>query len=107
MSIYGGIEPDKEKYFLSNVATSIEALVNTQVILQLLVKKGIFTREEVEARRMLIMAQPKYAQMISVLQNRLEIIEYGDKFEEIFKKKLNGTATDEEEKWLREQVDQM
>lgn len=74
--------------------------INIQTILQLLIEKGIVTREEVTAKRAYIRSQPRYSRMLDGIQALQRENQENINFSETFNKVLNKTATDEERKWV-------
>lgn len=94
---------------LSGAQTAINALIETQVILQLLVKKGIVTPEEVSITRGIVNNQQKYKQMIYALDNAMDRVDDSAKFEELLQKSLqpngNKNLTEEERNYLLKRLD--
>ena len=88
---------------------SVNALIETQVILQLMVKKGIVTPEEVALTRGIVSRQPKYKQMLQELDIAIDRVEESVKFEELLQKSLmpNGKEqlTKEEKDYLLNKFD--
>lgn len=74
--------------------------INIQTILQLLIEKGIVTREEVAAKREYIGSQPIYSRMLDRIQALQRENQENINFSETFNKVLNKTATEEERKWV-------
>ena len=74
--------------------------INIQTILQLLVEKGIVTREEVVAKREYIGNQPRYNRMLENNNILQQANQENIKFSETFQKILNKTATDEERNYV-------
>lgn len=87
-----------------NYATEAALLANvdTQVILQLLVSKGIFTREEVTSTRELVKRHTEFGQMLKTLESQRKDLEEGYEFEKVLDKVLRnrGEATDAERDFL-------
>lgn len=83
---------------------AVQALIETQTILQLMVKKGLVTREEVSETRQLVSKQPVYKSLLSKLNDRMDDINEDAKFQSLFEKSLgpNGakSLTDEEREYL-------
>lgn len=87
---------------------SVLALIEAQTILQLLVKKGIVTPEDVNITRNIVRSQPKYLKEMQSLDNAIDNINESMKFEDIFAKKLKGEElTTEEDNYLRNVAKQM
>ena len=90
---------------------AVNALIETQTILQLLVKKGIVTPEEVAITRGIVKRQPKYRQMIQDLDSAMDRVYESKKFEELIQKTLqpdgNKNLTDEERNYLSGKLDDM
>ena len=90
---------------------AVNALIETQTILQLLVQKGIVTPEEVASMRNVVKRQPKYNQMLQELDNEKNKLEEHVKFEELFTKSLQPggkeSLTQEEKDYLLREVDKM
>lgn len=83
---------------------AINALIETQVILQLLVKKNLVSAEEVALTREIVKRQPKYRQMQQALDDAMDRVDESSKFEELMEKSLkpNGREqlTKEEKDYL-------
>lgn len=88
---------------------SINALIETQTILQLMVKKGLVTPEEVSIMRGIVSSQPKYRQMIQELDNAMDRVDEFAKFEELLEKTFqpngNKNLTNEERSYLLSKLD--
>lgn len=78
---------------------SVLALIETQTILQLLVRKGIVTPEDVNITRNIVRSQPKYLKAIQSLDNVIDNINESMKFEDIYKKIQGKELTPEEYKY--------
>lgn len=79
-----------------SMESSVRNKIDTQVILQLMVKKGLVTSTEVAEMREYISWQPLYKSMLESLNGMKKEINYSKEFDNIFEKVLNGTATQEE-----------
>lgn len=92
-------------------ANAVNALIDTQVILQLLVKKGIVTPEEVVITRGIVNSQPKYKRLLESIDSAMNKVDEAAKFEELFTKSLqpNGREqlTEEEKDYLLKKLDEM
>ena len=90
-------------------ANAVNALIETQTILQLLVKKDIVTPEEVSDTRRIVKSQPKYKQMLQALDSAMNRVDESAKFEELLQKSLqpNGREqlTKEEKDYLLRKLD--
>lgn len=73
--------------------------IDIQTILQLLVEKGIVTREEVVTKREYVGSQPRYNRMLENNNILQQANQENIKFSEALQKVFNGTATDEERKY--------
>ena len=86
----------------------VNALIETQSILQLLVKKGIVTPDEVVATRNIVKSQPKYRQRLQDLNNMMNSFDDTVKFEELLEKSMkpdgNKNLTEDEKKYLLNMV---
>lgn len=69
---------------------NIRNTIDIQVTLQLLVKKGIVTPEEVQQMRAFVSKQPTYANALQSLENSRKNIEETLKFEQLLTKALSG-----------------
>lgn len=83
---------------------AVNALIETQTILQLMVKKGIITPEEVAITRGVVKSQPKYKQLLDAISDKMDKVNESKKFEELVEKTLqpngNKNLTDEEKRYL-------
>ena len=90
---------------------AVNALIETQTILQLMVKKGLVTPEEVAVTRWIVKSQPKYRQMLQVLDSAMDRVDESAKFEELMHKSLqpNGSEqlTKEEKDYLLNKLDKI
>lgn len=90
---------------------TVHATIETQVILQLLVKKGIVTPEEVATTRILVSNQPKYKEMIELAKSAIDKNNEDKKFEDLFTKSLRpgpdgkASLTNEEREYLLNKLD--
>lgn len=76
--------------------TALAAAIDTQAILQLLVSKGVCTRQEVTSVRMLVSAQEKYKGISDKLNDDLGFVRSQLKNLNSMKRYLEGSATDED-----------
>lgn len=87
---------------------AICALIDTQTILQLLVKKNIVTREEVASTRAIVESQPKYKEVLQAIDGCMDKVDELVKFEELVQKSLqpdgNKKLTDEEREYLKSKI---
>jgi len=67
---------DKAQHEIADKKLLLDVKVETQVILQLLVEKGICTREEVSNTREKVKSQPHYATLYQYLDNSAEKAQY-------------------------------
>ena len=90
---------------------AVNALIETQTILQLMVKKGLVTPEEVAVTRGIVKSQPKYRHMLQVLDSAMDRVDESAKFEELLQKSLqpNGREqlTNEEKDYLLNKLDKI
>lgn len=90
---------------------AINALIETQVIFQLLVKKNLVSAEEVALTREIVKRQPKYKQIQQTLDDAMDRVDESSKFEELMEKSLrpNGREqlTKEEKDYLLGKLDQI
>ena len=90
---------------------AVNALIETQTILQLMVKKGLVTPEEVAVTRWIVKSQPKYRQMLQVLDSAMDRVDESAKFEDLMHKSLqhNGSEqlTKEEKDYLLNKLDKI
>lgn len=93
--------------YASDIA--VRALIETQVILQLMVNKGIVTSSEVATTREIVRRQPKYKMMLQALEDATNRNDESKKFEELMKKQLqpNGREqlSQEERDYLLKKLD--
>lgn len=90
---------------------AVNALIETQTILQLMVKKGLVTPEEVAITRGIVKSQPKYKQMLQALDSAMDRVDESAKFEELLQKSLqpngNKNLTEEERNYLLNKLDKI
>ena len=90
---------------------AVNALIETQTILQLMVKKGIVTPEEVAITRGVVKSQPKYKQLLQALDSAMDRVDESVKFEKLLQKSLqpngNNNLTDEERNYLLNKFDKI
>lgn len=79
--------------------------INIQTILQLLVEKGIVTREEVAVKREYVGKQPRYSELLDGIQKLKQENQENINFSEALQKVFNGTATDEERKYASNKLE--
>lgn len=88
---------EKDLNLLCNM-TATKALIDTQVILQLLVKKNIVTREEVIDMRNIVSSQPENKKIMDVIEESIAEEAFGSQFDKLCKKVLSGKQITKEEK---------
>ena len=83
--------------------------IETQTILQLLVKHGIVTREEVQETRDIVSTQPKYKEELDEILAMMDHVNTTIEFEEIFDKVMTNpdSVTDEEKDIFNHYMDTM
>lgn len=90
---------------------AVNALIETQTILQIMVKKGLVTPEEISLTRGIVKSQQKYKQMLQVLDSAMDRVDESAKFEELLQKSLqpngNKNLTDEERNYLLNKMDKI
>ena len=90
---------------------AVNALIETQTILQLMVMKGLVTPEEVAITRGVVKSQPKYKQMLQALDSAMDRVDESAKFEELLQKSLqpngNKKLTEEERNYLLNKLDKI
>ena len=74
----------------------LDSKIDSQVILQILVQKGIVTREEVAEMRKKVSSSPKYKASIDYLENANKQAQYykdnpQEHLKDLFNAKMNGT----------------
>lgn len=69
---------------------NIRNTIDIQVTLQLLVKKGIVTPEEVQQMRAFVSKQPNYANALQSIEKSRKNVEETLKFEKLLTKALSG-----------------
>lgn len=83
---------------------AIDALIDTQVVLQLLVKHNIVSPKEVRDMRAYISSQPKYKKIKDAITQSLNEVDELKKFEDLFAKSLQPGGreklTQEEKEYL-------
>ncbi len=87
----------------------LQQKIETQTILQLLVKHGIVTREEVEETREKVSMMPKYKEESDEVIKFMDQVSNNIEFEQIFNKMINdpGSITDEEKDKFNKYMDTM
>ena len=94
-----------------NTLTEItfEALVDVQTILQILVKHGITTKDEVDEIRKIVSNQPKYQEFCKTIQTRGEELDEVAKIEDIYMRYLTDkdSVTEEEIQFIRNYLNKM
>lgn len=86
---------DESKQDLIQMEAIFNAQVDTQVILQILLDKGICNRHEIQAHREHVKQLPKYKATDNYLKNAKESVEYyknnpQDHLRDLFKAKMDG-----------------
>lgn len=104
-------ETELESLVLLANKDAVTTLIETQVILQLLVKKDLVSPEEVALTREIVKRQPKYKQMQQTLDDTMDRVDESSKFEELMGQSLkpNGREqlTKEEKDYLLSKLDQI
>lgn len=88
---------EKDLNLLCNM-TAVKALIDTQVILQLLVKKNIVTREEVIDMRNIVSSQPENKKIMDAIEESITEKALRSRFDELFKKVASGYEITKEER---------
>ena len=88
---------EKDLNLLCNM-TAAKALIDTQVILQLLVKKNIVTRKEVIDMRNIVSSQPKNKKIMDAIEESITEKALRSRFDELFKKVASGYEITKEER---------
>ena len=88
---------EKDLNLLCNM-TAAKALIDTQVILQLLVKKNIVTRKEVIDMRNIVSSQPENKKIMDAIEESIAKETVVSRYDELFKKVLSGYEITKEEK---------
>lgn len=88
--MYNQSETELKEQLLYIHEMNIRNTIDIQVTLQLLVKKGIVTPEEVQQMRAFVSKQPTYANALKSLENSRKTIEETLKFEQLLTKALSG-----------------
>lgn len=86
---------EETKSDLIGKRANLKAAIDTQTILQLLVAKGIVTREEVAETRETVSKSPKYVKAYSYVNQAMDEIEFFEQnpdalLKSMFNKKLSG-----------------
>lgn len=73
----------------------LDVKVETQVVLQLLVEKGIVSREEVQNMREKVKRQPQYSALYDYLDKNYDVADYYEKnpeqhLKDLLKAKMEG-----------------
>lgn len=89
---------DQAKKELSDMKLLLDVKVETQVILQLLVEKGIVSREKVQAIREKVKSQPQYSVMYKYIEDNYNIVDYYEQnpeqhLRDLLKAKMEGKIT--------------
>lgn len=87
--------PDNMISEANNMRLILDTKVETQVILQLLVEKGIVTREEVAVKREYVKSQPQYKACYDVLEGSANMGQYykdhpEEHLKDLMKAKMEG-----------------
>ena len=93
----GNVLSEKDLNLLCNM-TAVKALIDTQVILQLLVKKNIVTREEVSDMRNIVSSQPENKKIMDAIEESITEKALRSRFDELFKKVASGYEITKEER---------
>ena len=88
---------EKDLNLLCNM-TAVKALIDTQVILQLLVKKNIVTRKEVIDMRNIVSSQPENKKIMDAIEESITEKALRSRFDELFKKVASGYEITKEER---------
>ena len=88
---------EKDLNLLCNM-TAAKALIDTQVILQLLVKKNIVTRKEVSDMRNIVSSQPENKKIMDAIEESITEKALRSRFDELFKKVASGYEITKEER---------
>lgn len=89
-----GVEMDVEKGLLVSLESNTLNIIECQTILQLLVKKGIVTREEVLATREIVSNQYKYKDVLDEISKKQNDLADDNKFKNEMTKKFSGEKYD-------------
>ena len=104
----GGKDPGLEYHAISGTAQAMRNMLESQVILQLLVNKGIISREEVEDMRKIVNYHNKdVVKAIESCKARLESLEKTISFNDTMTKVANGTATESDKKAAMDYLDEI
>ena len=104
----GGKDPGLEYHAISGTAQAMRNMLENQVILQLLVNKGIISREEVEDMRKIVNYHNKdVVKAIESCKARLESLEKTINFNDTMAKVANGTATEFDKKAAMDYLDEI
>lgn len=88
---------EKDLNLLCNM-TAAKALIDTQVILQLLVKKNIVTRKEVIDIRNIVSSRPENKKIMDAIEESITEKAIRSRFDELFKKVASGYEITKEER---------
>ena len=104
----GGKDPELDYLATSGMARSFKNMLEIQVALQLLVGKGIISREEVEDMRKIVKHHNKeIVEAIDRCNARLERLEKAINFNDTMDKVANNTATESEKKAAMDYLDEI
>ena len=104
----GGKDPGLEYHAISGTAQAMQNMLEIQVILQILVGKGIISREEVEDMRKIVKHHNKETvKAIDHCASRLERLEKTIGFNDTMAKVANGTATESDKKAAMDYLDEI
>lgn len=86
---------DESKQDLNRMEAIFNAQVDTQVILQMMIDKGICTREEIQVHRQKVKQLPKYKATDDYLKNAKDGVDYyknnpEQHLKDLFKAKMDG-----------------
>lgn len=79
--------------------------INIQTILQLLVEKGIITREEVDQKREYVGRQSVYKNSLDAIHEMQQRNNKNIRFNKIWERVINNTASDEEREYVLKELD--
>lgn len=104
----GGKDPELDYLATSGMARSFKNMLELQVVLQLLVGKGIISREEVEDMRKIVKHHNKdIVAVIDRCNARLERLEKTINFNNTMAKVEDGTATESDKKAAMDFLDEI
>lgn len=97
-----------ERTLIETADIAVKAITETQVILQLLVKKNIVTAEEVTSMREIVKSRPKYKRLFDLIEKANSNLNETEIFDTLMKKLLTDrdSMTDEEKEQLDKYLSQ-